>query len=214
VLLLLANRRGELVSKEELLATIWPDTHVEESNLPVMISAIRRAIGDDGRTQKYIQTVSKRGYRFVGDLKETHIAEPEAPAVLLPSASDPENSSTDAVPLLSMSRYPGVSMVIGLALAAVAVLFSAYWLSNGGSRVVPVLAAANGFPPNAAEMWVRKGRYAWNLQTKAGFLQSIEYFQKAIAEDAGDAAAYAGLAESYALLPSYSERNNDEERRK
>jgi Flp pilus assembly protein TadD len=61
-------------------------------------------------------------------------------------------------------------------------------------------------------MWVQKGHYAWNLQTKAGFLQSIEYFQKAIAEDAGYAAAYAGLAESYVTLPSYSERNNDEER--
>ena len=70
----------------------------------------------------------------------------------------------------------------------------------------------NHRPSSADEMWVQKGRYAWNLQTKAGFLQSIEYYQKAIAANAGDAAAYAGLAESYVTLPSYSERNNDEER--
>jgi tetratricopeptide (TPR) repeat protein len=66
----------------------------------------------------------------------------------------------------------------------------------------------------AAEMWVQKGRYAWNLQTRDGFLQSIEYYQKAVADNAGYAPAYAGMAESYVTLPSYSERNSDEERRR
>ena len=44
VLLLMVRRRGQVVTKDELLASIWTDTHVEESSLPVMISAIRRAI--------------------------------------------------------------------------------------------------------------------------------------------------------------------------
>jgi len=76
-LLLLIQSRGQVVSKAELLSSIWPDTHVEEANLPVMISAIRRATGDDGRHQKYIQTVSKSGYRFVGEVKEISLAEVE-----------------------------------------------------------------------------------------------------------------------------------------
>jgi tetratricopeptide (TPR) repeat protein len=62
---------------------------------------------------------------------------------------------------------------------------------------------------NDAEMWYQKGRYAWNLQTKGGFLQSVEYYEKAIAADPGYAPAYAGLATSYVILPSYSAQPDD-----
>ena len=60
-------------------------------------------------------------------------------------------------------------------------------------------------------MWIQKGRYAWNLQTKAGILQSLEYFQNAIAEDNRYAPGYAGLTLAYVSLPSYSEGPGDEE---
>jgi DNA-binding winged helix-turn-helix (wHTH) protein/Flp pilus assembly protein TadD len=221
-LLLLVQRRGELVPKEALLSHIWPDTHVEESNLPVIISAIRRVIGDDGRKQKYIQTVSKCGYRFIGEVKEFGVVESSAPATPLPVVGDPALSSTGAGRLSLTRHHARVSMMTGCVAAAFAVLFSVFWLSRGGA--IPVILAAHPASvgtqeirrssAGAAEMWVQKGRYAWDLQTKAGFLQSIEYYQKAIAEDAGDAAAYAGLAEAYVTLPSYSERNGDEERRR
>ena len=49
-----------------------------------------------------------------------------------------------------------------------------------------------------------KGRYAWEKRTESGLQQSIEYFQQAIEKDPGYALAYAGLADSYAVLPSYS----------
>jgi tetratricopeptide (TPR) repeat protein len=113
--------------------------------------------------------------------------------------------------------------VAGCVAAAFAVVFSVHWLGSGGRSAVPAVVAAHSAAGDqqpkrsrssgAAEMWVQKGRYAWNLQTREGFLQSIEYYQKAIAEDVAYAPAYAGMAESYVTLPSYSERNNDEERR-
>jgi DNA-binding winged helix-turn-helix (wHTH) protein/tetratricopeptide (TPR) repeat protein len=220
VLVLLVQRRGELLSKGELLTKFWPDTHVEEANLPVVISGIRRVIGDDGRKQKYIQTVSRCGYRFIGEVREIYVAEPAAPATPPPAAGDPAYSSDSTGPLSPTPRYARLSVVTACVAAALALLFSALRLGSGGAS-----AAAHTFsgemqgnrrPPSggAAEMWVQKGRYAWNLQTREGFLQSIEYYQKAIAEDVGSAAAYAGMAESYVTLPSYSERNNDEERRR
>ena len=213
VLLLLLRRRGELVPKEELLTAIWPDTHVEESSLPMVISVIRRAIGDNGRKQKYIQTVSKCGYRFIVEVNEICIAEPDAPAAPPPAVGDPALSSTYTVPPSHSQRYAGVSVVTGCLAAAIIVLLSVYWLRSGTiAGAAHPASLENHRPTSAAEMWVQKGRYAWNLQTKAGFLQSIEYYQKAIADDAGYAPAYAGLAESYVTLPSYSERNNDEER--
>ena len=65
ILGVLITRAGEIVSKEEIIATVWPGTVVEDSNLTVQISALRRVL-DVGRTQgSCIQTVSGRGYRFV-----------------------------------------------------------------------------------------------------------------------------------------------------
>lgn len=60
-LLILVRNAGRLLTKEELLEAIWPDTHVDESNLNQNISVIRRTLGDGN----FIQTVPKRGFRFV-----------------------------------------------------------------------------------------------------------------------------------------------------
>ena len=62
LLVVLVENRGRLLEKEELIRAVWHDTFVEEGNLCVTVSVLRRAFGDD---HKYIQTVFKRGYRFV-----------------------------------------------------------------------------------------------------------------------------------------------------
>jgi DNA-binding winged helix-turn-helix (wHTH) protein len=64
VLAALAEEPGKLVSKDELLRKVWPDTFVEESNLAYHIFAVRKALGDTAATPRYIETVPKRGYRF------------------------------------------------------------------------------------------------------------------------------------------------------
>jgi len=211
LLLLLVKRRGELVPKEELLARIWPDIHVEESSLPVMISLIRRAIGDDGRKQHEIQTVSKYGYRFISEVKETPIAEP------LPASSvDPETGAPLGPQLAtpqSLNRsFPRVSVTAAglVVIAALLLLLIRFAAVHNREKPAAVAApitddAGQAAPESTPQMWYRKGRYAWSLQTKAGILQSIEYYQKAIAGDAGYAPAWAGLAISNLILPSYSQ---------
>lgn len=62
---LVANT-GHLVEKSELIAAVWKDSAIEEGNLAVTISMIRKALGDTRTRPKYIQTVVKRGYRFIG----------------------------------------------------------------------------------------------------------------------------------------------------
>lgn len=64
-LLLFAERAGELLDKESLLAALWPGLVVEENNLNQLISALRRALKDDPQDSRYIQTVPRRGFRFV-----------------------------------------------------------------------------------------------------------------------------------------------------
>lgn len=58
------ERAGRLISKEELLQKVWPDTFVEESNLAYNVFALRKALGDTAEDGHYIETVPKRGYRF------------------------------------------------------------------------------------------------------------------------------------------------------
>ncbi len=71
VLALLVRERQRVVTKEELLDDVWGDRFVTESALTSRIKALRRAIGDDGKTQRYVRTVHGRGYQFVGDVTET-----------------------------------------------------------------------------------------------------------------------------------------------
>ena len=69
-LLVLVENSGRLVSKDELMEKVWPDSFVEENNLAQNISALRKALGEEGGGQKYIKTVPKRGYRFIAEVRE------------------------------------------------------------------------------------------------------------------------------------------------
>jgi DNA-binding winged helix-turn-helix (wHTH) protein/pimeloyl-ACP methyl ester carboxylesterase len=74
VLTHLLTHRERVVDKEELLDAVWGTRFVTESALTSRIKAARRAIGDDGSTQRAIRTVHGRGYRFVGDVEEVGAA--------------------------------------------------------------------------------------------------------------------------------------------
>jgi DNA-binding winged helix-turn-helix (wHTH) protein/Tfp pilus assembly protein PilF len=73
VLVLLVRQAGRLVTKEDLLSQVWPDTSVEEGILTVHISALRKAFGDDKRSRSYIETVSRSGYRFVAPVTREQV---------------------------------------------------------------------------------------------------------------------------------------------
>src|SRR5262249_49386278 len=70
-LLVLVENRGHIVEKEELLRRVWPDAFVEEGNLARRISNLRSVLGDNGDGQHFIDTVPKRGYRFVATVVES-----------------------------------------------------------------------------------------------------------------------------------------------
>lgn len=95
LLLALVRSAGHLQSREELIAALWPNTIVEESNLTWNINALRKALGDDRRKPHYIETVRGHGYRFVAPV-ETQAPESDAPgtqttsAVIPPSPHEPK----------------------------------------------------------------------------------------------------------------------------
>lgn len=69
ILVVLIESHGRLMTKDELMQQVWRDSHVEEANLTVNISSLRKALGETGGGQRYIETVPKLGYRFVAPVK-------------------------------------------------------------------------------------------------------------------------------------------------
>src|SRR5882724_11429953 len=76
LLLLLAESQGRALTKAELMQALWPDTFVEEANLSFQMSALRKALGEDGT--EWIETVPKHGYRFTAVV--TKVASDGAPS--------------------------------------------------------------------------------------------------------------------------------------
>jgi Tol biopolymer transport system component/DNA-binding winged helix-turn-helix (wHTH) protein len=76
LLRVLVENAGHLVEKETLLREVWPETFVEEASLNRGVSVLRKALGEDPPRQRYIETVPKRGYRFVADVRRGVSAEP------------------------------------------------------------------------------------------------------------------------------------------
>ena len=69
VLVALVEQRGRLVTKEDLLKRLWPESFVEEGGLTVHVSALRKALGEDARRPIYIETVARSGYRFIAAVR-------------------------------------------------------------------------------------------------------------------------------------------------
>src|SRR5690349_4267464 len=87
VLAALLATPGQVVSKQALMDAVWPGTFVTESSLLEAISLLRETLGDNRKQPSYIQTVHRRGYRFIGEITEPSSFEPSPvePAPVEPS---------------------------------------------------------------------------------------------------------------------------------
>ncbi|WP_158266347.1 winged helix-turn-helix domain-containing protein [Allosphingosinicella deserti] len=84
---LLCRRRGQVVSHEEILAEVWSGRVISANSVPVVLRDIRKALGDDAREPRFIETVAKRGYRL---LPEVTAPEAVAPETLVMSRPRPQ----------------------------------------------------------------------------------------------------------------------------
>jgi Tol biopolymer transport system component/DNA-binding winged helix-turn-helix (wHTH) protein len=131
---LLVARAGHLITKEELLKQVWPDTFVEEANLSYTISLLRKALGDDESPHRYIETVPRRGYRFTGQIRD----------LAAPAATSNGDRVERAQPRTSDWFRPRTAVAI----AALLVLAAAAWLIKASrghdmpARIVPLTTLA------------------------------------------------------------------------
>ena len=148
ILLLLAQNSGRVVEKDELMAAIWPDTVVEESNLTQTVYVLRKVLGQDANGEKFIQTIPKRGYRFLHELRavaeetvQTIERRTTSPTVIGQEKIDPAEQA--ALPethgpkdrsLESRSRV-ALRFILPLGAAVLVIsLFFVYWNYKSSSR--------------------------------------------------------------------------------
>jgi len=131
-LLALVESRNGVVSKDELLRLVWPDSFVEESNLAQNISVLRKALGQSPDQVTYIETIPKRGYRFVPEVRSAPAVEqPKAdssyPAVVPPMTAPPSLVPARRVRIMTLT-----------AVAAGLCVIAAFWYlpyrQPGGAR--------------------------------------------------------------------------------
>jgi len=95
-LILLIERRGRVITKEEMMKTLWPDRYVEVSNLTQNIFVLRKILGEVSGKAQYIETIPKRGYRFIGVVNE--IQEEVDQPVETESAEEPKTETQPEIP--------------------------------------------------------------------------------------------------------------------
>ena len=114
VLMVLAARAGEVVSREDLLAAVWPGVVVGDDALTQSIIKLRKALGDKPRSPSYIETISKRGYRLIA---------PVAPADGIPTTGRNANARRGSSAARRGLRWLGMTAVVVLASALAAIHF-------------------------------------------------------------------------------------------
>jgi eukaryotic-like serine/threonine-protein kinase len=118
VLIALLERHGEIVTRDELRQRLWPgDTFVEfDKSLGVALSKLRAALGDDAANPRFVETIPKRGYRFIAPVT-VETASPQAQATVTPPAADTRAERADVRPPFGRlaTRHALVVVAVGVA---------------------------------------------------------------------------------------------------
>jgi DNA-binding winged helix-turn-helix (wHTH) protein/tetratricopeptide (TPR) repeat protein len=126
-LVVLVENQGRVVTKEELIRSVWSDAFVEENNLNQAISAVRRALNDDGNGNRFIETVPRKGYTFVVPVLEELAPHLPAPATT-PMRLAPEPAPTPAVPVAALRRGMDGRWLAAALVSACALGVGTFWL--------------------------------------------------------------------------------------
>ncbi|HVG39154.1 MAG TPA: winged helix-turn-helix domain-containing protein [Pyrinomonadaceae bacterium] len=147
LLLAFVERRDQILSKRELMDHLWPDTAVEENNLSVQVSALRKALGERAGEHRYIVTVPGRGYQFVAEVKSP-ASRPNGAEGFLPAVPPAEKAPPPANE--GRTRHPArfLTLAVVLGLGVLTLAFAAWrWVENkktappdAGASVAPTLS--------------------------------------------------------------------------
>jgi len=212
---LLLSRPNEILTREELRRALWPeDVFVDfDHGISSAINRLRDALGDSAENPIFVETVERKGYRWIAPVHST-IARLKSQATVVEEAGEKISSSPGELPRVPADLALGTKLV--WAIPVVALIF-ATWIFRPGAHQVRASAPrgaslasagtiAPGFHPAnpEAEDFYLKGRFYWNKRTPDGLTKAVDSFTQSIVHDPGYAKAYVGLADCYNLLREYT----------
>jgi DNA-binding winged helix-turn-helix (wHTH) protein/Tfp pilus assembly protein PilF len=185
----LLMRPGELVTREHLIGRLWPKRVVEfDAALNAAVRRLRAALGDEAETPRYIETVPRQGYRFIGALQPMEVELGSGAAVERPVAA--ANQSHGQHDGRGTHRWRAVLLAGVLVIAAG---LAALWLWN-----TPEPAASDGAAAQAAEPLVR-ARFFAQRRAPGDLERARQQYELALSADPNVARAWSGLASVYWL---------------
>ena len=140
----LIERPGRLVTRQELVEAVWKDAFVSESSLTEAIGVLRQALGDSAAEAEYIQTVHRRGYRFVAPLRVDTPAPASLVPVMAPTPSPEATTATVAAATDASTRRR--TLIVAAAAAVVLAGVTATWMMWSPRAEAPVTRATITLP--------------------------------------------------------------------
>jgi DNA-binding winged helix-turn-helix (wHTH) protein/Flp pilus assembly protein TadD len=194
-LLAMVERDGEIVSKQALLDRIWPEGYVDEANLAQNVYVLRKALRA-AWDRPAIETIPRRGYRFVAEAQQRE----RVPAL---EAAVHAESTFDEADGVTADQRPRPASAIRWRWPVVAALM-AFLLSAGAAFgiLVPRGETATAASSEASRLYAI-GRFYWNQRTPGGAAKSLSYFGRLVRENPSDARGYAALAMANEVMGDY-----------
>jgi TolB-like protein/DNA-binding winged helix-turn-helix (wHTH) protein/Flp pilus assembly protein TadD len=152
-LLVLIENRGRVLDKDELMSRLWPDTVVEEANLTQNVYLLRKALGEDPQGEAYIETMPKRGYRFVASVCELEsespnpvLAEHKQTLVIVEEERERSNRAKDVPGFLSRTTLRQRILVVAIVAVVLATATIYFLLAKESKPAAPAVESIAVLP--------------------------------------------------------------------
>jgi tetratricopeptide (TPR) repeat protein len=186
---LLIEQRGTVVSHEEILRAAWHDTHVAHTALPRIISLLRQALDDEARQPRYIETISKRGYRWVASVETLEAPVSEAQPFAGPASRPALAEATDKRRWRRYAFAGAATVALALAIG-----HDTRFQSAAATRQTKVEPDPAWAPFRNSSLW---------HDSRLGNETAFEFYRRQVAQYPSSADALAGLATVYAFRTTY-----------
>ena len=209
---LLLSHPNEVLSRDQFRRHLWPDdVFVDfDHGISSAINRLRDALGDSAENPIFIETVERRGYRWIAPIHTSLPAAPQRPVLV----KTPEPVAEPAAVPKPAEPVPAHHWAWSLAIPAIA-LGLAVWsfhpfraparaASSSPTTIPPVSPAARQRSHKEAEEFYLKGRFYWDKRTPEDLNLALDAFTQAIVRDPNYAKAYVGLADCYNLMREYT----------
>lgn len=202
MLVVLVRHRGHLITKDELMREVWAGSFVEEGNITVNISALRKALGERDNADRYIETVPKRGYRFVMPVREVSVdgellvARRTSASITVTETEEEtetgvgsqESGASNAIlPILRRHRVAASVLLVLVMMVAAGV--SLRWISAKGSKAAAV--------PHNEDVRERVRTAFTMIDDEGRGEEAIPILRDVLKSDPNNALAHWSLSEAY-----------------